>query len=1002
MEPRYVADNGYIDAFAMAWLFQEDHLFFRDDEIIWDGKRHGIRGMQNNAATINEIPFFVSNMEGMLPGVVDFLVKLEEQDNLCVPRESIHKALYPAIREGNLTGLTLFNLLACAKAMTLKRQDENSYVVIYDTNLAKGIPHFSELVGNLITFMREYNEIVGDFTVVFMGSRNVDFAEAFLAGDLNAVPSSVAGAKLEPLLKLTSGNGRVCTNSAGEAVDTKPVAPEPSHDKKPLNPPNSKEAGLSAEPKPKPDGMSSGSQIDGDLADKVAWALIFDGGLRTAKWISEMVPGVDKSAKAKPLLAYLASKGVLDDSGNGRYKAIVDFEAYTNLILDDAVRKLDREQYYDVLLSVLLDYGDYAKLDELLTSVEGLPKRSIVRALLLAGVEKGDLEQKGRNLSFKCAMDDERVAAWRKDSESRRKVREKKQKALALRREAVKTGAEYKSALKQYRKWVDGKKAADAAAAVKALEAQQAADQADIRLIVDKLEGYRLGNGFVDAKWAKEAVRDVKTIKRAQELLDKAWESGFIRRASKDNGWIFAKLIPADEWAELRESLNKKLALEFAEKDERLKAEFERQCERRRRNAQAAVAAAESAEQTVRGAASYALEKVEKTESELAAACSRAKAVDDKAVASAHEMSGLKAELDAAGLFAFGRKSELKQKIIAAQVHMDKLGVDKRRAEAAVATAEKQLDKAKARLARLQKDVAKAEDTASVCRKAASVLEAELAKGYEPAKPAIEDMLSRMAQIAQAWSAPVSAQWIAENVDGVDTAAEAQKLLVSAQGKVAFVLRETGLYQPTGNFAGDAAVANHDKRSKAVAKTKLKPGQMVCFGSFAIDGQGEAAMLRWHILDVDVARGEALLLCDSSLGDAPFNKGKRTGTWATCSLAKWLSETFIDQAFSAAERKALVQRKGLRDAFALSKDEFVNYKKKPGITPIEAAYRAGSYGENRWWLRTSTDDTHTRAMYVTDKNCLSKKGVSVYVREGFGVRPAMWVDALSVESCVIC
>ena len=60
MEPIYVADNEYVDAFAIAWLLQEDHLFFNDDEIGWNGKHHTIKGMQLNAANIDDIPIFAS------------------------------------------------------------------------------------------------------------------------------------------------------------------------------------------------------------------------------------------------------------------------------------------------------------------------------------------------------------------------------------------------------------------------------------------------------------------------------------------------------------------------------------------------------------------------------------------------------------------------------------------------------------------------------------------------------------------------------------------------------------------------------------------------------------------------------------------------------------------------------------------------------------------------------------------------------------------------------
>ena len=221
MEPNYLADNEYIDAFVVAWLFQEDHLFFNDWEIEWDGQHHVIKGIETNAANMDEIPTFMLRRHSYLNCVYDFLMKLEQQEDLIVPRSQIHSALHGAIRMGDLTGLTLFNLLACEKAMAITRKDPSAYVVMYDTNLSKGIPRFSELVGKLVKFMREYNDVEGDFTVSFVGSRNIDFAMAFLGGDAGAVENPVAGAAFEPTLSLRSGEGYVYMNAAGERVHSK-------------------------------------------------------------------------------------------------------------------------------------------------------------------------------------------------------------------------------------------------------------------------------------------------------------------------------------------------------------------------------------------------------------------------------------------------------------------------------------------------------------------------------------------------------------------------------------------------------------------------------------------------------------------------------------------------------------------------------------------------------------------------------------------------------------
>ena len=198
MEPNYVGANKHIDAMAVAWLFAQDCVFFNPDEITWDGTHHGIGGAQINAEKVNDIPTFMENAGMYYQGIGDLLMTLEQDEELIVPRGKIHPGLHDAIREGDLTGITLFNLQACARAFQFLG-DENegvkrnmlemaglgdladnpnamacTYVIAVDQRLTRGIPGFYQLIRRMFEDMRAYNGIDLPYILLFTAARNVD------------------------------------------------------------------------------------------------------------------------------------------------------------------------------------------------------------------------------------------------------------------------------------------------------------------------------------------------------------------------------------------------------------------------------------------------------------------------------------------------------------------------------------------------------------------------------------------------------------------------------------------------------------------------------------------------------------------------------------------------------------------------------------------------------------------------------------------------------------
>lgn len=185
----------------MLSLLSDDYLFFQEGEIAWDGKRHSIRGIQANAPKLDELSAVAEeggfdDISDLVKHFVAFIVKLEDDEGLVVPRGAIAPEISNSLPEGDLTGITLANLAAFARAIIVRNTDDGNYGVLYDSRLAVGIPCFFNLMARLIWDMRQLSlSLAGKpFTVSFVGSRNFDADVLF-----PTTVSSVAGRQENPL-----------------------------------------------------------------------------------------------------------------------------------------------------------------------------------------------------------------------------------------------------------------------------------------------------------------------------------------------------------------------------------------------------------------------------------------------------------------------------------------------------------------------------------------------------------------------------------------------------------------------------------------------------------------------------------------------------------------------------------------------------------------------------------------------------------------------------------
>ena len=186
-------------------------------------------------------------------------------------------------------------------------------------------------------------------------------------------------------------------------------------------------------------------------------------------------------------------------------------------------------------------------------------------------------------------------------------------------------------------------------------------------------------------------------------------------------------------------------------------------------------------------------------------------------------------------------------------------------------------------------------------------------------------------------------------------------------------------------------------------------GETFLYGTYEQDNElvNDKEPIEWVILERD---GKRLLAISKYVLDCqPFDMGNTPVTWESCSLRKWLNETFLDAAFSAEEQERLqtviLSEDGDRPytsqdrVFLLSADEgdqyFASANERICRTTESclASFQANHIAVNAngvvfWWLRTPGIDSDCERIVFEDGSMPN------LVTSGLpgGVRPAVWLD----------
>lgn len=225
----------------------------------------------------------------------------------------------------------------------------------------------------------------------------------------------------------------------------------------------------------------------------------------------------------------------------------------------------------------------------------------------------------------------------------------------------------------------------------------------------------------------------------------------------------------------------------------------------------------------------------------------------------------------------------------------------------------------------------------------------------------------------------------------------------------------------------DIAESIYDEYKNEIIKT-ADVGETVVFGHYEqdnISANGEEE-IEWIVLDVK--KDKLLLISKYVLDTKKYSDTGETGDWTTSTLREWLNSVFLAKAFTDDEQLKILEstvseslplrvigrqvsgkiKSELYDGysvedkvFLLSSDEVIYYWTDKVLNdfvysqPTEYAKSRGAYRSARWeegcvswWSRSNG---YSGFLYAQYEPSTDSQG-DLIESEGYGVRPAMWID----------
>lgn len=244
--------------FAME-LFCDGWLFLTHSDVTWDGSSHAVKRVRINADKsvwllshtrdyFNDVP---SNID-LCQHVGTTLVELEKHTELVVPRDDVSPRLQ-LLFEGDLTPITLVQLMCVGDWLSVRQGNEGEIHVTYDERLAQQISGFGLFMASFVESLCSQSTMLSDGSVatVFEARPATEpgicaFLEMDEAASAGPKPEDALGVDQEPEPALEATPEPSPEVSPEQVSET---APELEPD---IEPESELEPGPASEPVPEP------------------------------------------------------------------------------------------------------------------------------------------------------------------------------------------------------------------------------------------------------------------------------------------------------------------------------------------------------------------------------------------------------------------------------------------------------------------------------------------------------------------------------------------------------------------------------------------------------------------------------------------------------------------------------------------------------------------------------------------------------------------------------
>lgn len=165
-------------------LFCDGWLFLTHSDVTWDGSAHAVKRVRINADKSEWLLSHAREHFTDVPSNIDLcqyvgttLAELEKHSELVVPRDDVSPRLQ-LLFEGDLTPITLVQLMCVGDWLTMRQSDEGEIRVTYDERLAQQISGFGFL-------MRRFRAV--------LCSQSTMLSSSVIATVLEAAPATEPG-----------------------------------------------------------------------------------------------------------------------------------------------------------------------------------------------------------------------------------------------------------------------------------------------------------------------------------------------------------------------------------------------------------------------------------------------------------------------------------------------------------------------------------------------------------------------------------------------------------------------------------------------------------------------------------------------------------------------------------------------------------------------------------------------------------------------------------------